>query len=262
MNYTKIYNSLVERAKNRKLTTYKEKHHIIPKCMGGSNKKENLVELTAREHYIAHLLLVKIYPNNSKLKYAMWAMINGWQSNSIIRDYKISSRMYEIIKMNYSIVAKEQLTFNNPMKNELHRKKLSESLMGENHILYGKSYDDVVGKEKADKWRESIRKSLLTSEKWINSMKNPNRGKKISKALSGVKFSQTHIQRLKENHADFSGKNNPRAISVQCIIEGCCDNSIYDTIGECANYHSVLYGTVSSHINNKVKNKKFKKYEG
>ena len=44
-----------------------EVHHIVPKCLGGSNKKENLVELTAREHFICHRLLCEIYPKNKKL---------------------------------------------------------------------------------------------------------------------------------------------------------------------------------------------------
>lgn len=39
---------------------YFETHHIVPKSLGGTDDKNNLVNLTAREHYIAHLLLVKI----------------------------------------------------------------------------------------------------------------------------------------------------------------------------------------------------------
>jgi hypothetical protein len=41
--YTKVYFNIIERAKNRLLETYTETHHIIPKCLGGSDKKENLV---------------------------------------------------------------------------------------------------------------------------------------------------------------------------------------------------------------------------
>lgn len=71
MNYKLIYNSLIERAKNRNLEEYTEKHHIIPKCMGGSNKSENLVRLTPEEHFIAHALLVKMHPNFPKLAVAL-----------------------------------------------------------------------------------------------------------------------------------------------------------------------------------------------
>ena len=64
MNYEKVYQQLVDHAKSRKLSKkdcYIEQHHIIPRAEGGTGDKSNLVNLTAREHYIAHLLLAKIY---------------------------------------------------------------------------------------------------------------------------------------------------------------------------------------------------------
>ena len=67
MNYKKHYDALIDRALNRKIDGYYEKHHIKPKCIGGSDKLSNIVKLTAREHYIAHQLLVKIYPLNTGL---------------------------------------------------------------------------------------------------------------------------------------------------------------------------------------------------
>ena len=67
MNYQKIYDQIIQRAKDRILDGYKESHHIIPKCMGGTNKWDNLVDLTAREHFLVHWLLHKIYPNEFKL---------------------------------------------------------------------------------------------------------------------------------------------------------------------------------------------------
>ena len=58
MNYLKIYENIIEKSKkeNRKKENgiYYEKHHIVPKCMGGSDDTENLIILTAREHFIAH----------------------------------------------------------------------------------------------------------------------------------------------------------------------------------------------------------------
>lgn len=62
MNYVSHYERLVSRARDRSLTGYRERHHVLPKCMGGGNEAENIVELTAEEHYVAHQLLVKIYP--------------------------------------------------------------------------------------------------------------------------------------------------------------------------------------------------------
>lgn len=83
MNYQRIYNQLIAgkepRVKDK--NNYFEKHHIVPRCLGGSNEKENLVLLTGREHFVAHLLLVKIHPRNHKLRYALNAMLRS-------RDYQ------------------------------------------------------------------------------------------------------------------------------------------------------------------------------
>lgn len=70
MNYNSIYEKLIQRAIGRKLTTYTESHHIIPKCLNGTNDSSNLVDLTPEEHYLAHQLLVKMYPDNISLIYA------------------------------------------------------------------------------------------------------------------------------------------------------------------------------------------------
>jgi hypothetical protein len=69
MDYRKHYNALIDRSKNRSLTGYTEKHHIIPKCVGGDDSSNNIAILTPEEHYVAHQLLVKIY-NVESLIYA------------------------------------------------------------------------------------------------------------------------------------------------------------------------------------------------
>jgi hypothetical protein len=70
MNYLKHYELLISRARQRHLESEFEKHHIIPRCMGGDNTPDNLVKLTVEEHYVAHQLLVKIYPGVPGLVYA------------------------------------------------------------------------------------------------------------------------------------------------------------------------------------------------
>lgn len=67
MNYKKHYDLLMERAKTRIVQGYVEKHHIIPRCLNGSDDIENIAILTPEEHFVAHQLLVKIYPKNRKL---------------------------------------------------------------------------------------------------------------------------------------------------------------------------------------------------
>jgi len=74
MNYQNIYNNLVQKAQSRELDGYVEKHHIVPKCMGGDNANSNIVRLSAKKHFIAHKLLVRIYPNTKGVWYALIAM--------------------------------------------------------------------------------------------------------------------------------------------------------------------------------------------
>ena len=74
MNYAALYDGLIARARGRSRHGYMERHHIVPKCMGGSNSKDNLVYLTAKEHFIAHKLLVRIHPEVYGLAQALIAM--------------------------------------------------------------------------------------------------------------------------------------------------------------------------------------------
>lgn len=85
MNYQAIYDRIVARGKERVIEGYKERHHIIPRCMGGSDESDNLVDLTPEEHFICHQLLVKIHPTNKKLVYAASIMSrnsNGCRPNN------------------------------------------------------------------------------------------------------------------------------------------------------------------------------------
>ena len=93
MNYEKIYKKIVDRAKNRIIEGYTEKHHIIPKCMGGEDTLDNIVTLTAREHFLVHRILCEIYPDNLKIKFAFVMMCNA--KNSVQKRYIPSSKSFE-----------------------------------------------------------------------------------------------------------------------------------------------------------------------
>jgi hypothetical protein len=106
MNYEKNYYDYIEYVKtlDRKKGKgiYYESHHIIPKSMGGDNSNDNLVLLTAREHYLAHYLLYKIY-NNSKMIFAFWFINND-------RKHKCNSRFYELSRKLNSEKIKERIS--------------------------------------------------------------------------------------------------------------------------------------------------------
>jgi hypothetical protein len=98
--YHRHYQSLIENAKNRILpsNTYKESHHIIPRSFGGSDDKTNLVDLTAREHYIAHLLLSKMHGGEQRRKMLAAVVLMG-----AIKRFKTkcNSHLYESMRLAY-----------------------------------------------------------------------------------------------------------------------------------------------------------------
>lgn len=98
MDYKKHYDLLCKRGRSRTLVEdfYYEKHHIVPKCKGGTNDPSNLCYLTAKEHYIAHYLLHIIYPKDRSLWYALFCMV--YLSTDYQRRFVVSSRVYKRLK--------------------------------------------------------------------------------------------------------------------------------------------------------------------
>lgn len=96
MNYQKIHDAIIANAKIRTTDEYTEKHHIIPRCMSGTNDKINLVRLLAREHFLIHWMLVKIYPENNKLKFAFHLMTvrDKNQKRYTSKSYKYARKLH------------------------------------------------------------------------------------------------------------------------------------------------------------------------
>lgn len=167
MNYERIYDQLISRAKTRILNGYKERHHIVPKCIGGTDTLDNLIDLTAREHFIAHKLLCEIYPNVKGIQLAFWAMVN-WKSKKNQRTYKISSREYETLRLSVIDIIREiQKSRKHLPHSDQTKQKISTALKG---------------KSKSDQHIKNMSKSLKGKPAW-------NKGK------TGV---QTHSDETKE----------------------------------------------------------------
>jgi hypothetical protein len=98
MNYLNHYNRLIDRARNRVLHSYTESHHIIPICMGGVDDKVNLVDLTPEEHYTAHQLLIKIYPDDRKLVHAAIMMTVGNENHN-----RSMNKLYGWLRRKHSV---------------------------------------------------------------------------------------------------------------------------------------------------------------
>lgn len=121
--YTKKYYTIINKALQRtELNGYVERHHIIPKSLQGSNDSTNIVILTAREHFICHLLLIKMVEGiyKSKMAYAAWQLSRPTRNKNL----KITNKIYENLKRELSIsyTGRKRKPFTNEAK-----KNMSES---------------------------------------------------------------------------------------------------------------------------------------
>ena len=152
--YTIVYNNIVNRAKSRVLDGYSEKHHIIPKCLGGSNKKENLVRLTAREHFICHRLLVKMV--EGKAKFQMIKAVDMMTTRAKCQDrYRIPSRLFEKLKKEASL-AMSVLTKGIKKHSDETKQKMSESAIGRESPFKGKTMTPEQRKRASDSAKQRI----------------------------------------------------------------------------------------------------------
>lgn len=108
MDYKQHYDRLINRAKTRVLLGYFEKHHIVPRCIGGNDTPQNLVCLTPEEHYVAHQLLVKLYPDVDALVYAARKMTVA------SKNVKRRNKLYGWLKRKYHVICKKRIGHSNP----------------------------------------------------------------------------------------------------------------------------------------------------
>ena len=182
MDYEQIYSQLINRARTRTLIGYKERHHIIPRCIGGSDESSNLVELTAREHFIAHKLLCEIYPSIKGIQLAFWAMV-VYKSKKNQRTYKISNREYESLRLSVIDIIRET---------QLNRERLPHSIETKQKISTA-----LKGKSKSDQHTKNMSKSLKGKSAW-------------NKGITGV-ITDSNETREKKRQAHLGKKRTPHS---------------------------------------------------
>jgi hypothetical protein len=198
MNYKSIYNKIITKAKleNRKKSNsvYYEAHHIKPKSFGGEGdcrniNHPNIVLLTPKEHYIAHLLLTAIYPNSPAMYKALWNMCNVKKE---VR-YKPSARVYCRIRKEYikNTIGKKNHFYGKKHTAET-KNKISEKAKGRQSFL---------GKKHSEKSKLKMRESQL-GKKLTDEIKT-----KISISISGGNhYNAKVIKCTKTNMIFGSGK--------------------------------------------------------
>ena len=103
MNYKRLYDSIIFNAVAIEKSGYTEKHHIVPKSLGGLDNESNLVKLTAREHFICHYLLTKMYGKNSSEWHKMHMAFHMMKCSSAGQERYFNSRLYEATRENRSL---------------------------------------------------------------------------------------------------------------------------------------------------------------
>jgi hypothetical protein len=101
--YHRIYNSLIEKRKGNAPEGYSERHHIVPRSLGGSDSEENLVRLTAREHFVAHCLLARMQKRNTPAWFKMHRAVTMMKCHHTDNRY-FNSRLYDISRNQVSII--------------------------------------------------------------------------------------------------------------------------------------------------------------
>lgn len=226
--YYKWYTSLVENARTREVPVgYIEKHHCVPKSLGGGNNKENLVKLTAREHFVAHRLLTKFTEgkDQNNMVMAIHRMIHGHKK----KYYKINSRLYEKIR------------------------EAAIKIVSSYHI--GNKYN--LGKKRSVESRERMRQSQLgkkQSIETINKRIEKNKGKKRTlEQCQRISNSKYNIHHTKESNE----KNKIAHIKYNYIIEDYLGNLFKtNSLNEFCKENNLDWKTLNKTLNNKKFHKK------
>ena len=229
--FEKTYYQLISSRKSRGLDKstlegYYERHHILPKCMGGKDEENNFVLLTCREHIIAHILLYKMYPNNLKLTKA--AMIMTSNSNGT----KVSTRIAAELRETYG---KLQIERNNQIRetsadgyvlNKSIRDKMSKSRLG--HITSDITKNKISMSEKGKYVNSETRKRISDSYK-----DTEDRRKKLSKIGLEVMKDNSIRKRISNS---LKGKINTQNTRGKLITNG---TETYNSLIECAKENNI-----------------------
>jgi hypothetical protein len=200
MNYLKVYCNLIRKAENRTLPEgYIEKHHTFPISIFGNN--DRVVILTAREHYIAHALLEKIYikrygkddNKTKKMTYAFWGMNNQKKDKRYFSSY-----LYETSKQRFiEILSENQKGKNNSMYGKIEEEN---PFYGQNHTEESKQ---KISKKLKEKWKNQKhpwigrKHSEESKEKISESNKGKTRSEEFKTKMSESKKGNTHSEKTK-----------------------------------------------------------------
>jgi NUMOD3 motif len=217
MDYVSHYNRLIERApKEKPLDYYTEGHHVVPKCIGGTNA-DGIVFLKPEEHYIAHLLLVKIHPNTPSLIYAANMM-------TVSKDgLRVNNKKYSWLRKRHAMVVSK--TKRGIKHSAEHRRKNSEAKkrqiqtietrLKRSKALKGipRSAETRAKISKAQKGRPLTEKQRLACEARKGISLSEEVRRKISEANKGKKLTSEQCTARRKSRGPMSDEQR-KAISI------------------------------------------------
>lgn len=125
--YTIIYFSIIERSKSRIINEYTEKHHIVPRCLGGNDDDDNIAVLTGREHFICHRLLTKMVSGRAKFQMdkAALMMLFGHGDGR----YKPSSRTIQKLR-EAAAISTSKMSLGKPKHSDETKRRIGDAHRG------------------------------------------------------------------------------------------------------------------------------------
>ena len=204
-------NFIKSRPKNRNLE-YSEQHHILPKSIFPEYQfnSENLILLTAKEHYIAHHLLYKAFPKSYSMLHAFWGMCNGWQDSNTQDRFipKNTSRIYTELKQTFSKRMSERMIEQNPYAQQ----KIKDKII-ENHGGLGNSSDTIFAKQKQTMIEKFGTDNYFKLPEFISGIAERNRNSwkdsdAREKRIANMKIGLMNRPILKCPHCGKESKNN------------------------------------------------------
>ena len=210
---------------------YHERHHIMPKCVDGTDDEDNLIDLYAKEHYEVHRLLALENLENEKLIYAWWCMSTTKSENTEQR-YEISATEYEEIKKIYANMLSNKMSGKgNPMFG-VHRYGSENPMYGVHR--YGED-NPFYGKHHTEEAREKMKKAAKNKTEETFKKISIKAKERFSVPENCTMYGKHHTEEAKEKmkkakNGIYIGGDNPRAKKVIRLL----DNKIYNCIIDAA----------------------------
>jgi hypothetical protein len=186
--YTRYYNNIINTAKNRVLVdTYIEKHHIIPRSLQGLDDDSNIVKLTAREHFVCHLLLTKMVTGHHQdlMKFAVGKFIQTAPG----QQRAFTSWEYKKIRETISQVRTGK------KHSEETRKKMSDLRKGK--TPWNKGVTGIIHSEESNKKRSATLTGRKRSDEFCQKVSEGKKGHKAG--MTGKKHSEETLQKMRQS---------------------------------------------------------------